>query len=35
MQEVPSQAKGIGAFAFWDGFEEGIQSACSLPDPHL
>jgi hypothetical protein len=35
MKKVPSQAKGIGAFSFWDGFEAGIQSTGSLPDLHL
>jgi hypothetical protein len=35
MKEVPSQAKGIGTFSLWDGFEAGIQSTGGLPDPHL
>ena len=25
MKKVPSQAKGIGTFSFWDGFEAGIS----------
>jgi hypothetical protein len=32
MKKVPSQAKGIGTFSFWGGFEAGIQSTGSLPD---
>jgi hypothetical protein len=35
MKKVPSQAKGIGTFSFWGGFEAGIQSTGSLPDLHL
>jgi hypothetical protein len=35
MKKVPSQAKGIGTFSFWDGFEAGIQSTGSLPDLQL
>jgi len=34
MKKVPSQAKGIGTFSFWDGFEAGIQSTGSLPGLH-
>jgi len=35
MKEVLSLAKGLRTFSFWDGFEAGIQSTGSLPDPHL
>jgi hypothetical protein len=35
MKEAPKQAKGVGAFSFWGGFEARIQSTGSLPDPHL
>jgi hypothetical protein len=32
MKEAPNQAKGVGAFSFWDGFDAGIQPTGSLPD---
>jgi hypothetical protein len=35
MKEAPKQAKGVGAFSFWGGFEARIQSTGSLPDLHL